>query len=67
MRVSCSPARRINLVSNPTRGCCFLAREGEFLTDIKIPLPTNISFFRLEVVDSLGRKAWTNPFFVSSP
>lgn len=65
VRVHCSPARRINLVANPTRGHCFIAREGELITDIKLPIPANITFFRLEVVDSLGRKAWTNPFSLS--
>lgn len=64
VQVVSSPAKRINLVTMPRAGHVIAAREGEFLSDVKIPIRKDIKYFRIEVIDSVGRKAWSNPFYL---
>jgi hypothetical protein len=60
---TCSPARRISLVSNPTRGHVALARLGERLTDAEFSLPADCSYVRIQIEDEYGRIAWGPPLF----
>jgi len=64
VQISSSPVRRINLIGNPRYGCSVFSRENEYLTETKVPLRSEITYFRIEIVDSSGRKAWSNPFYI---
>jgi hypothetical protein len=74
LEVACSPCRSVVLVSRRTEGAA--ANAGELysnkgraleraddgsITRAQLDLPFGYDFVRVEVVDSLGRKAWTNP------
>jgi len=60
---TCSPARRIALVSNPTRGHVAVARVGEHLADAEFSIPANSTYVRIQVEDDYGRIAWGPPLF----
>jgi len=62
IRVSCSPVRVISVVCNPSEGHQLRAPEGETLTEAEFPLP-RCAYARVQVVDTVGRLAWSNPFF----
>lgn len=64
IKIVSSPAKRVNIIANPRYGHSEIAREGEFFTEVKIHLREEVRYFRVEVVDSVGRKAWTNPYYI---
>lgn len=63
--VRCSPARSVYFMSDYWRGRCVQAPAGAQLTEAEASLPEGGRYLRIEVVDSAGRRAWTNPFFLS--
>ena len=77
VEVRCSPCRRITLCTGPRRGSSVSAgRFGyryagdilsgankEEITHARLERPVGSRYVRLELVDSYGRKAWTNPLW----
>jgi hypothetical protein len=63
LRVRCSPAQAIYWTEG-IRGWSFHAQDGELLTEAEFELKAR-QYFRVQVVDSAGRWAWSNPFFVT--
>jgi hypothetical protein len=59
--VSCSPVRRINVISRGPSGATFISKTNitshEF--EFKHPLP----YVRIECVDAHGKTAWSNPIW----
>lgn len=58
--VSCSPA---NTLIVQGQGCAAIAKHGTAMRQASLDLSrfANSAWMRLTVVDSLGRRAWTNP------
>jgi hypothetical protein len=77
VEVRCSPCRRVTLCTGPRRGSSVSAGRfgyryaGEILseagdveiTHARLERPAGSRYVRLELVDSYGRKAWTNPLW----
>lgn len=61
--VRCSPARSIVFKGQRSRGKHFQAAAGEALTEAEFPVLRGEKYVRVEVTDSAGRKAWSNPVF----
>lgn len=59
--VRCSPVARINLVSDRERGQVLLMNDQP-LTEATMVMRKVTKYIRLEVIDELGRGAWTNAF-----
>ena len=59
IRVVCSPAVRVNGVCDVYGGTCY--EGGRQFTEARIELPPLCRWVRIEVVDSAGLKAWSNP------
>ena len=62
IRVACSPAARINFVSNRYRGACFFAGKGA-LRGAAWSVPEDCRYVRIELADKTGKMAWSNPFY----
>jgi len=57
----CSPAKAVYLILHqPFGGAAYHGRKG-LIRSLDVPLPADWQVFRAVVVDSLGRRAWTNP------
>jgi hypothetical protein len=77
VEVRCSPCRRVTLCSRRRRGSSVSSgpsgyrHRGEILSEsdtgeitaARLSVPPHVSFTRLELVDELGRIAWTNPLW----
>lgn len=62
--VKCSPAARITFITYETRGRSF---EYDVLqTEASLELRAGVGYVRAEVTDAEGKKAWTNPIFIST-
>jgi len=64
VHVETSPVKAISFVSNPTMGERYTALEGE-MTEAEYGVRWEESYIRVEAVDAYGRRAWTNPIYVS--
>lgn len=63
--ITCSDARRIHMVTGgrtPGRQC--IAREGLWLHEAEIELKPDDMYFRMEILDPRGYKAWTQAYSV---
>src|SRR5213593_3122874 len=77
VEVLCSPCQRVTLCTSPRRGSSVSAGRfgyrygGEILcesdegkiTGARLDRPAGSPYGRIELVDSYGRKAWTNPLW----
>jgi hypothetical protein len=77
VEVLCSPCHRVTLCTSPRRGSSVSAGRfgyryaGEILSEVddeeitcaRLEWPAGSLYGRLELVDSRGRKAWTNPLW----
>jgi len=77
VRVRCSPARSITLLTGRTKGARVNAGEGAYIysgevlgtdgngliTEARLTRPRGTPHGRLEVEDERGRRAWTNPLW----
>lgn len=61
LTVRCSPAVEINFIAQRSSGRSFFA-DGEPITSAEVAVPEAWRYVRVEIVDSQGRRAWTNPF-----
>ena len=57
----CSPVREIHFMCRCSAGRCFYADPGEALTSADAELSPSVGYVRAQIVDDLGRRAWTNP------
>jgi len=78
--VECSPAASVTLVSSRARGTRanagrlgypknaeILARDtAGLITAVRLERPYNVPYGRVEVADSDGRRAWTNPLWTAA-
>lgn len=64
MTIKCSPVRKIDLVSSPTKGQSTLAPQGSCLTEHTFQLPKEKGrYARFRITDFSGCHAWTNAVF----
>lgn len=66
--IECSPVVQINVVGNRYLGRKYKAEIGQVITnmDIQLRIPKwakiKPTYYRIEIVDQYGNRAWTNPF-----
>ena len=65
LRVECSDAAEINFLSRQWCGRHEEAPDGETLNSAEFSLDHGQGYVRIEVMDSEGRTAWTNPLYLS--
>lgn len=65
LRVECSDAAVISFVCRKTFGQCIYAAEGETLNAAEFTLDRQQGYVRIEVVDSQGKTAWSNPLYLT--
>lgn len=58
--IACSPADEIHFITYPARGKAFFGKD---LCGMRYQLKGGEKYIRAEVIDSEGRRAWTNPFY----
>lgn len=59
--IDCSPCDQIHFITYPARG---KANFGSGLRSMNYPLKGGESYVRVEVIDSDGNRAWTNPIWL---
>jgi hypothetical protein len=63
---STTASRRIAFLCDGWRGRCVRPADGaEAVRQAEMPLPEGASYVRLEVDDAAGRRAWSNPIFLT--
>ncbi|MBN1943634.1 MAG: CehA/McbA family metallohydrolase [Phycisphaerae bacterium] len=60
VKVRCSPARAIHIMSRPAKGGKFVP-SGKTITSMTVDVDPQWPYIRAVVTDHQGRKAWTNP------
>ena len=70
VHVRCSPAARIDVISAPPHGALKQAEPGKTVTRLVAPATKDwwgnrLPFVRARVTDREGRRAWTNPIWLS--
>jgi hypothetical protein len=64
MHVRCSPVREMRFVCRGACGSCLWGPGGGDLTAGEFRVPAAPGYVRVQIVDHLGRSAWTNPWRV---
>lgn len=62
--ICCSEAKEIRFLTDNRFGRTYRAEKSAFLTHCTHRLLGNERYVRVEIVDTEGRKAWTNPAFL---
>ncbi len=65
VEISCSPVRSIRCVGPKGAGLRTLASDDAELTSARFQVPDEWPSPRIELEDSCGRRAWTNPLYTS--
>jgi hypothetical protein len=70
VKLSCSEVEKVNFMANICgQGYRVWAPDGEVITEVELSLETrnmkNWPFVRCFVTDKFGKKAWTNPIFLT--
>jgi len=60
-RLECSTAAEVHFISRNASGRSHYADNREPFTRMELPLPEKWPYVRVEIVDTSGRRAWTNP------
>ena len=63
--IKCEPAESITFKSQRSRGRHITAMNGKLLTEAEYLIPNSAKYVRVEVTRPDGKKAWTNPFYLS--
>ena len=63
--VRCSSARRVVFVGSAWTGESVVAPEGETITEAEMPMASGSAYFRVMVEALDGRRAWSNPVFLT--
>jgi hypothetical protein len=64
VRVACSPARGVRFIGNRWN-CTGVRATKSLLESATALMPEGAQYVRVEVVDELGRLAWTNPVWLN--
>jgi len=64
--IKTSPASKIRLLSGNRYSGLRRAEEGKELTEARFNLAPVFNYFRLEVIDNKGEKAYTNAYFIEN-
>jgi hypothetical protein len=64
--VRCSPARSIKFMARSADGKYFGAHEGQLLESAEYELRGTETYLRVQVEDTAGRRAYTNPLYLES-
>lgn len=59
--VHCSPAQRVSVMASRAAGKSFTASNGKLLTQLEHELTGSEGYVRIEVENTQGQQAWTNP------
>lgn len=62
--VRCSPSRSIKFMARSSDGKYFGARDGELLESAVYELRGTETYLRIQVEDTAGRRAYTNPLYI---
>lgn len=62
--VRCSAVSEIRFVCRGACGSCQWSTPGAGLTEGRFKVPASAGYVRVQIVDSQGRSAWTNPWLV---
>ncbi len=65
LHLTTSPVRFVRIVGPAVRGERLGTFAGPLLTDVKIPVPRDWDYVYVEIEDHSGKRAWTNPLFVT--
>lgn len=65
--IQTSPAQFVRLVGPAHHGARIGSFDGKLFTEATFEIPTEWPYVYLEIEDSQGRRAWTNPLFVAEP
>ena len=63
--IKCEPVESITFKSQRSRGRHITAVNGKLLTEAEYLIPNSAKYVRVEVTRPDGKKAWTNPFYLS--
>ena len=66
VRVECSPAKSITLVTGTRRAKTVFAQQGEFVNSSEFTVDENDFYFRIRVEDENGKKAYSQATFIKS-
>ena len=64
VRVVCSPAAEIHLISRGSMGRTFIADDGKGLTSAEREVDDSLKYVRAEIIDEKGLRAWSNPIML---
>jgi hypothetical protein len=62
IKITCSPVRRINFITNRASGCSISATTAR-LKEAVWTVPQSSTYVRVEIVNASGKTAWSNPIF----
>jgi len=63
--VTCSPVESVAFKGQRYYGWREFAPAGELLTTATFRIPAVMKYLRLEITDPYGKRAWSNPFYLS--
>jgi hypothetical protein len=66
VHVECSPVRIINFKAQGRHGHTERVRQASLITGASFELRGPEAYIRIEIIDDLGRRAWSNPFYLST-
>ena len=64
LKLRCSPVRQVRITSLEASCPNFFGKNGALLEEMEWKINANLGYFRVELVDELGRKAWCQPVFL---
>lgn len=64
IKIETSPVKEIGLCTKGRRAPKITAKEGEFITSAEFDIKDNDGYFRLRVIDTNGKRAYTQAYFL---
>lgn len=64
LKLRCSPVRQIKVTTLEAEGANFFGKNGALLEGAEWKINPQLGYFRVELFDEKGRKAWCQPVYV---
>jgi hypothetical protein len=64
VHVNCTAVQEIHLMAANSHGTSCYAGDGRAITSAQVEIRAGWKYVRAEIVDSAGRRAWSNPIFL---
>jgi predicted metal-dependent phosphoesterase TrpH len=61
--IKTSPVVSIAFITYPEHGRKVYDREGGYITEASFAIPAKTAYLRIEITDTTGKTAWSNPLF----